>query len=59
MAKAENYMVINSETGQSEDIMGKYMYYSLPKMFIKADKVKEICEKYSIYSYFPHLFNVF
>ena len=45
MAKAENYMVINSETGQSEDIMGKYMYYSLPKMFIKADKVKEICEK--------------
>ncbi len=45
MAKAENYMVINSETGQSEDIMGKYMYYSLPKMFIKADKVREICEK--------------
>lgn len=45
MAKVENYMVINSETGQSEDIMGKYMYYSLPKMFIKADKVKEICEK--------------
>ena len=45
MAKAENYMVINSETGQSEDIMGKYMYYSLPKLFVKAEKVKEICEK--------------
>ena len=63
MAKAENYMVINSETGQSEDIMGKYMYYSLPKMFIKADKVKEICENiFDVVSHIPGgagLYNVY
>ena len=25
-------------------VMGKYMYYSLPKLVIKVEKVKEICE---------------
>ena len=41
--KAEKLMVINSEDGQTEEILGKYMYYSLPKLIIKAEKVKEIC----------------
>lgn len=41
--KAEKLMVINSEEGQTEEILGKYMYYSLPKLIIKAEKVKEIC----------------
>ena len=43
--KAENLMVINSENGQSEEILGKYMYYSLPKLIIKAERVKDICEQ--------------
>ena len=41
--KAEKLMVINSEDGQTEEILGKYMYYSLPKLIIKAEKIKEIC----------------
>jgi len=41
--KAEKLMVINSEEGQTEEILGKYMYYSLPKLIIKAEKIKEIC----------------
>lgn len=43
--KAEQFMVINSENGQQEEILGKYLYYSLPKLIIKADKVKEICQQ--------------
>lgn len=43
--KAEQFMVINSENGQQEEILGKYMYYSLPKLIIKAERVKEICEQ--------------
>ena len=43
--KAEQFMVINSENGQQDEILGKYMYFSLPKLIIKADKVKEICEQ--------------
>lgn len=41
--KAEKLMVIHSEDGQTKEILGKYMYYSLPKLIIKAEKVKEIC----------------
>lgn len=43
MYQAENFMVINTEKGQTEEIMGKYMYYSLPKLIVKAERVKEIC----------------
>ncbi len=43
--KMEKYMVVNSEDGQSADILGKYMFYSLPTMVVKLDKVKEICEQ--------------
>lgn len=39
------FMAINSSDGKSEDILGKYMYYSLPKLIIKAEKVNEICEQ--------------
>lgn len=39
------FMVINSQDGTQEEILGKYMYYSLPKLIIKAEKVKEICNK--------------
>lgn len=41
--KTENFMIINSENGQQDEILGKYLYYSLPKLIIKAEKVKEAC----------------
>ena len=41
----EQYMAIYSENGTSEDILGKYMYYSLPKLIVKAEKVREICRQ--------------
>lgn len=43
--KLENYMAINTSDGTVENIMGKYMYYSLPKLIIKAERVREICEQ--------------
>lgn len=45
MLKTENFMAINSQNGQEEEILGKYMYYSLPKLILKAERVKEICEQ--------------
>lgn len=41
----QSYMAINTQDGKIEEIMGKYMYYSLPKLIVKADKVKEICRQ--------------
>ena len=43
--KMENYMAINTADGKVEEIMGKYMYYSLPKLIVKAERVKEICSQ--------------
>ena len=43
--KMENLMAINTADGKVEEIMGKYMYYSLPKLIIKAERIKEICEQ--------------
>lgn len=41
----EQFMAIHSENGTNEDILGKYMYYSLPKLIVKAERVREICEQ--------------
>ncbi len=41
----EQFMVVNSATGEEQGILGKYMYYSLPKLIVKAEKVKEICDQ--------------
>lgn len=41
----QNYMAINTEDGKTQEIMGKYMYYSLPKLIVKAERVKEICRQ--------------
>lgn len=38
-------MIVNSETGEQEEILGKYMYYSFPKLIVKAEKVKSICDQ--------------
>lgn len=43
--ETKKFMVINSADGQSEEILGKYMYYSLPHLIVKADKVKDICSQ--------------
>lgn len=43
--KMENYMAINTADDNVEEIMGKYMYYSLPKLIVKAERVKEICNQ--------------
>ena len=43
--KAEQFMVINSDNGKQEEILGKYMYYSLPKLIVKAERAKEICNQ--------------
>ena len=45
LSKMENYMAINTADGKVEEIMGKYMYYSLPKLIVKAERVKEICSQ--------------
>lgn len=44
MLKTESFMAIKTDDGSTEEILGKYMYYSLPKLIVKADKVREICE---------------
>lgn len=43
--RMENFMAINTAEGKVEEIMGKYMYYSLPKLIVKAERVKEICSQ--------------
>ena len=43
----ERFIAIKTEDGKIEEIMGKYMYYSLPKLIVKLDKVREICEAIS------------
>lgn len=43
--EAKKLMVINSADGQCEEILGKYMYYSLPKLAVKREKVEEICKQ--------------
>lgn len=40
----EKFIAIKTEDGKVEEVMGKYMYYSLPKLIVKVRKVKEICE---------------
>lgn len=42
---AKKLMVINSADGQCEEILGKYMYYSLPKLAVKKEKLEEICSE--------------
>ncbi len=39
------FMIINTENGQQSEIMGKYMYYSFPRLIVKTERVKEICEQ--------------
>lgn len=45
MNSLNKFMAINTEDGKSEEVMGKYMYYSLPNLIVKADAVKRICEQ--------------
>ncbi len=38
------FMIINTENGQQSEIMGKYMYYSFPRLIVKRDQVQNICD---------------
>ena len=40
----DKFIAIKTEDGKVEEVMGKYMYYSLPKLVVKVEKIKEICE---------------
>lgn len=40
---AENLMILNTKTGEREEILGKYLYYSFPKLIVKAERVNDIC----------------
>ena len=37
----QKQVFVNSDNGKQEEILGKYMYYSLPKLIVKAERVKE------------------
>ena len=43
--KMENLMAIKTDDGTSAEVLGKYMYYSLPNLVVKANRVKHICEQ--------------
>ncbi len=41
----EKFMVINTNDSTSAGVLGKYMYYSLPNLVVKRDKVNDICHQ--------------
>lgn len=41
--KTEEFMAIHTNNTENEDIMGKYMYFSLPRLILKTERVNEIC----------------
>lgn len=43
--RAEDFIIVNREDGKSEDILGKFMYFSLPKLYVNVDTVNDICEQ--------------
>ncbi len=43
--RMEKFMAIKTDDGTSAEVLGKYMYYSLPNLVVKVDKVKEICQQ--------------
>ena len=43
--KTEDLMAIHTNNENGEEIMGKYMYFSLPKLILKIERVREICEQ--------------
>lgn len=45
MNNMNQFMAIHTDDEKNGDILGKYMYYSLPKLIIKAERVREICEQ--------------
>ncbi len=41
----ENFMAIKTDDGTSAEVLGKYMYYSLPNLVVKVSRVKDICQQ--------------
>ena len=44
--EANNLMVVNSTDGQSSEILGKFLYYSFPRLLINKKEFKELVERY-------------
>ena len=42
--EANNLMVVNSTDGQSSEILGKFLYYSFPRLLINKKEFKELRE---------------
>ena len=40
--EANNLMVVNSTDGQSSEILGKFLYYSFPRLLINKKEFKEL-----------------
>ena len=38
--EANNLMVVNSTDGQSSEILGKFLYYSFPRLLINKKEFK-------------------
>ena len=47
--EANNLMVVNSTDGQSSEILGKFLYYSFPRLLINKKEFKELVEKYMVF----------
>ena len=43
--KMNGLMAINSEDGNHGDILGKFLYYSFPKLLIRRETLKTICDR--------------
>ncbi len=43
--KFEDFIAVKTEGGSSAEVLGKYMYYSLPKLVVKMDSVRDICNQ--------------
>ncbi len=43
--RMEDFMAIKTEDGTAAEVLGKYMYYSLPNLVVKVDRVMDICQQ--------------
>ncbi len=44
MYKTEQFMAVNTQDGSGDEILGKYLYYSFPKLMIPLERINEICD---------------
>ena len=44
MLKTEQLMAINVQNGNGDKILGKYLYYSFPRLIVPLERINEICD---------------